>query len=139
MKSELVTSPLPSRCPHTKVTKSELVASPLSSWGPTGGRICYATPAFLGVANEGDKMRIDYLTFAFSGGHKWAALLRNPCILGGLQKGDEVRIGSLTLAFSGAHRWAELLRNPCILGRHMWADLLILHSWVSPTKETKSE
>ena len=51
-------------------------------------------------------MRTSYLTFAFSGAHKWAEMLRYPCILGGPQKGDEVRIGCLTLAFSGAHRWA---------------------------------
>ena len=69
-------------------------------------------------------MRIGHLTFAFSGAHKWAELLRNPCILGGPQKGDEIRIASLTVAFSGAHRWADLLCNPCILGRQRLADLL---------------
>ena len=51
------------------------------------------TPAFSGVANKGGKIRKGYLTFAFSGAHKWAEWLRNPCILGGLQKGDHIRIG----------------------------------------------
>ena len=124
--------PLDSWASQTRGTKLELVTSPLLSPGPTGGqgcyatpaflgvsgeRICYATPAFRGVTNKGDKMRIRYLTFAFSGAHKWAELQRNTCILRGPQKRDEIRIGSLTLAFRSAHRWADLLRNPWILGR----------------------
>ena len=45
------TSPLPSRG-----TESEVAASPLPSRGPTRGRKCYVTPAFLGVPKQGDKI-----------------------------------------------------------------------------------
>ena len=55
-------------------------------------------PEFPGVPNERDKIRIGYLTPAFSGppktptfsaGHKWEELLRNSCILGGPQQGGQ--------------------------------------------------
>ena len=105
-----------SRGSPTSWTKSELATSPLPSQGPTNGQDCYVTLAFSGVPNKRDKIRIGYLTAAFSGAHKWAELLRNPCILGVPDKGNKIRIAYLTTTFSGAHKWAELLPNPCILG-----------------------
>ena len=65
---------------------------------------------------EGDKIRIGYITPAFSRAQKWAVLLRNPCVLGGSPiEGDEIRSGYITRAFSRARKWAVLLRNPCVL------------------------
>ena len=64
-----------------------MAASTPPSRGPKRGRKCYTTPAFSGIPNakRGDKIRIGYLTPAFSGAHKWAELLGNPCIFGGPQ------------------------------------------------------
>ena len=73
-KSELATSPLPSRGPTSgwncyitptfsgvpskggKIKSSKVVTSPRLSWGPTSGRNCYITPAFSGVPSKGDKI-----------------------------------------------------------------------------------
>ena len=65
--------------------KSEVVTSPLPSRGPKRGRNCYITPAFTGVPNakRGEKIRSGHLTPAFSRAQKRAELLRGPCILGG--------------------------------------------------------
>ena len=67
--------------------KSEVVTSPLPSWGRKRGRKCYVTHAFLGVPNaeHGDKIRMGYLTPAFSGAPKRAGGLCNPWVLGGPQ------------------------------------------------------
>ena len=61
-----------------------MATSPLHSQGPKRGRNCYVTPAFPGIPNakRGDKIRIGYLTLAFSGAQKRAELVRNPCIHG---------------------------------------------------------
>ena len=48
-----------------KGTTSELATSPLPSWGAKTGWICYTTPAFSGVPNKGDKIRIGCLTPTF--------------------------------------------------------------------------
>ena len=52
--------------------KSEVATSPLPSRGPKRGRNCYVTPAFLGIPNakRGDNIRSGYLTPAFSGDPK---------------------------------------------------------------------
>ena len=42
---------------------------PLPSRGPKRGQNCYVTPAFSGVPTRGDKIRIGYLTHAFSEAH----------------------------------------------------------------------
>ena len=70
-KSELATSPLPSRgpksgrkcyatlafsgVPNRRGTKSELATSPLPSQGAKKGQKCYAISVFLGVPKRGDK------------------------------------------------------------------------------------
>ena len=136
------TSPLHSRGSPTKGTKSELATSPLPSRGLEIGRKCYITPAFSGISNKGGTMRIGclipkrkcYITPTFSG-------IPN--------KGDKIRIDSppylLTSTahtytntktnteacyFTGTgdsqqrgqnqnwqpHPWAEVLHNPNILG-----------------------
>ena len=68
--------------------KSEVASSPLPSRGPKRGRNCHVAPAFTGIPNakRGEKFRSGYLTLAFSGAQKRAELLRNPCILGDPQR-----------------------------------------------------
>ena len=120
-KSEVATSPLPSRgpkrgrkcyVPKQRGTKSELATSTLPSRGPRRGRKSYVTPTFSGIPNakRGEKIRTGYLTPAFSGAQKRAEMLRPQT------KGDKIRIGYLTPAFSGAQKRAETLCNPYILG-----------------------
>ena len=75
-------------CPTPSAgTKSEVATSPMPSRWPKRGRNCYVTPAFQGVPNakRGDKIRSGNLTRAFSGAQKRAELLRNPCIPEGPQ------------------------------------------------------
>ena len=83
-------SPLHSRgCPTPSAgRKSDVATSPLPSRGPKRGRKCYFTPAFSGVPNtkRGEKIRSGYLTDAFSGAQKRAEMLCHPCILGGPQR-----------------------------------------------------
>ena len=160
------TRPPHSRGSATKGTKSEVATSPLPSRGPKRGWNGYATPTFLGGPNakRGDKIRSGCLTpafpgaqkrvellatQAFSGGwqrqargqnHKW---LPHPCLLGGPKEVgfathpafsgspnakhvDKIRSGSLTLAFFGDPIEGESATPP-------------LHSRGSPTKGTKSE
>ena len=114
-------SPLHSRRSPTPSAgrKSEVATSPLPSRGPKRGRKCYVTPAFLGIPNakRGEKIRIGCLTPDFSRAQKTAEMLRHPCILGGPQtKGEKIRSGYLTPAFSGGQKRAGMLCHPCILG-----------------------
>ena len=68
--------------PKHRGTKSEVGTSPLPSRGPTNGRKCYVTPTYSEIPRtKGDKMRSGCLTHAFSGAHKWVEMLRHPCIL----------------------------------------------------------
>ena len=142
--------------PRQRGTKSEVGTSPLPSRGPTGGRKCYVIPTYLGIPKKnGDKIRIGYLTLAFLGAHTWAEVLQHPYILGDPQKKagtklqvaaspllsrrptsgrkcyvtpaylgipktkeNKIRSGYLTLAVSRAHTWAEVPRHPYIPGDH---------------------
>ena len=97
-KSEVAASPLSSRGPKRgrkchatpaflgvpKQRGTKLVAaSPLHSHGPKRGRKCHVTSAFLRrPQTKGEKIRIGYLTLAFSGAQKRAQMLCHPCILG---------------------------------------------------------
>ena len=83
------------------------MATSFPSSGPRRGRNSYVTLALSGVPNakRGEKIRIGYLTLAFSGVQKKAELLSNPYLLGGPQRHAQ-----------GENEKAELLRNPCILG-----------------------
>ena len=65
-------------------------------WRSKGGRGClhhvhYITPAFSGVPNKGDKIRIGCLNPTFWGAEKWAKMLHHPCILGVPNKGDKIK------------------------------------------------
>ena len=83
--------------------RSKVAVSPLRSQRPTSGRKCYVTRRISGIpiAKRTEKIRSGYLTLAFSGGHEWAELLRNPSILGGPQTGKKNQI------------WVP---HPCLLG-----------------------
>ena len=67
--------------------KSEVATSPMPSRGPRSGRKYHVTLAFLGVPNakRGKKIRIGRFTPVFSTAHKWAELIRNLYVLGGPQ------------------------------------------------------
>ena len=84
--AEVLHNPCVLRGCQNRAAKSEVATSPLPSRGPTSGQNCYVILAFLGVANKGEKIRSDYITLALSGAQKWAELLRHPCVLGGPQK-----------------------------------------------------
>ena len=135
------TSPLRSRRSLNKGTKSKVAhkgvevlhhpcvlgGSPTrgpSQRGPTSGRKCYITPAFLGVPNKGTKSKP---------AHKWAEVLHQPCVLGCTQtRGQSQRWPTsgrkcfITPAFSGVPKQGDnakggpqvggLLHHPCVLG-----------------------
>ena len=67
-------------------SKSEVATSPLPSRGPKRGQKCYVTPASRGSSAKGNKIRSGYITPAFSGAQNWADWLHNPCLLGGPQQ-----------------------------------------------------
>ena len=100
----------------TKGTKSELATSPLPSRGPKRGQNCYATPAFSGVRNKGDKIKTGYLTAAFLGAQKRVALLRKPCVLWGPQQMGQNQNWLPHRCFLRGQKRVECLRNACILG-----------------------
>ena len=73
----------------TRGTKSEVATSPLPSRGPKKGAELLCNPCILGRPQQGHKIRSGYLTRVFSGAQKTAELLCNPCILGGRQLGGK--------------------------------------------------
>ena len=85
-------------------------------------------PCILGdPQTKGDKIRIAYLTPAFSGAQKRAEMLRHPCILGDPQtKGDKIRIGCLTPAFSGVTSKIWHIPNAQeVLKTQLWNNKLV--------------
>ena len=93
-------SSLHSRGPQQKGTKSEVDTSPLPSRGPKRGRKCYVALAFSGIPNakcreqnqkwaptKGNRIKKACRTAAFSGVQNRAQMLRHPCILGGPKEG----------------------------------------------------
>ena len=46
------------RDPQTKADKIRIGCLNPAFWGPKSGRKCYITPAFLGVPNKGDKIKV---------------------------------------------------------------------------------
>ena len=100
--------------PQHRGTKSEVATSPLPSRGPKRGWKCNVTPAFSGIPNakrgeqnqkwsptKGNKIRSGCLTPAFSGAQKRVEMLCHPCILGvpeqGFKKGPHWASGKKTL------------------------------------------
>ena len=71
-------------------------------------------PAFSGVPNKGDKIRIGCLTRAFLGAKRGRKCYITPAFSGVPNKRDKIRIGCLTPAFAGAQKRAEMLRHPYI-------------------------
>ena len=66
--------------------KSEMATSPLPSRGPKSGRNCYVTRTFSGSPTKGKKIRRGRLTLAFLEGQKRAEMIRNAYVLGDPQK-----------------------------------------------------
>ena len=68
--------------PQQRGVKSEVATSPLPSRGPKRGRKCYVTLAFSGIPNKGEQNQ-KWLPL---GAQKRAEMLRYPCILRGPQR-----------------------------------------------------
>ena len=81
--------------------------------GPTRGRKCYVTPAFLGVPKQVDKIRSGYFTPNFSGAHKWAEVL---CSRGCPNKWTKSEVATAPLSSRGPTRGRKCHATPCILG-----------------------
>ena len=86
------------------------------SSGPNRGWHCYASRAFYGAPNKGNKIRSGYLNLAFSGAKRGQNCYATPTFAGVRNKGDKIKSGYLTPAFSGAQKRVELLSKPYILG-----------------------
>ena len=99
-KSEVATSPLPSRGPQQRGQDQS---------GPKRGRKCYITPAFSGVPNakRGDKIKVG----PKEGGDATSPLHSR----GSPNKWGQNQNWRLNPAFWGTHKWAEILRQPCFL------------------------
>ena len=70
--AELQCNPCVLKAPLEKGTKSELATSPVPSRGPESGRNCYVTPAFSVLPTTRNKIRIGHITHVFSWARKWA-------------------------------------------------------------------
>ena len=80
------TSPLRSRGPQQRGTKSQVDASPLPSRGPKRGRKCYVTPTSSGIPNKGEQNHKWLPHPCLLGAQRRAEMLCHPCILGGAQR-----------------------------------------------------
>ena len=100
--------------------KSEVATSPLPSRGPKGGRKCYVTPTSSGVPNakRGEQNQKWPPHPCLLGGPKEGGnATSNLHSLGSPtpSAGSKIGNGYLTLALLGAQKRAEMLRHPCIL------------------------
>ena len=111
------TTPVFSGVPNRKGTKSELATSPLPSRGAQRGRKCYATHAFSGAPNRKGR-NSEWATLALpSQVPKECGIVTQPlCSRGSRIERDQITTRDLTLAFSGAPKRAERPHNPCVVG-----------------------
>ena len=100
-----------------------VASSPRLSRGPTSGRNCCASFAFLGSPYQGTKSKKATTPVPSRGPTSgWKCNVGH--VLSGVpRRGDKIKRGHITHAFSVAHNWAKVLRNPRVLG--------------APHKETK--
>ena len=84
-----------------------------------------------------NKIRSGCLTFAFSGAHKRAEMLRNPCILGNLQR--QARGTKPEVVPNKQEQNQKWLPHPCLPGGPKEGEnaTSALHSRGSPTKRIK--
>ena len=101
--------------PQQRGPKSEVATSPLPSRGPKRGQKCYITPAFSWVPNKGDQNQKWLPHPCLLGGPKEVKNATSPLHShGSPTKGTKIRSGCLTLAFSGAQKRSKMLHHPCI-------------------------
>ena len=99
--------------------KSEVATSPLPSRGPKRGRKCYVTPAFSGIPNIGEQnqkwLPHPCLLWGPKEGRNATPLLHSR---GSPMKsaGSKMRSGCLNPTFSEAQKRAEMRHHPRILG-----------------------
>ena len=101
--------------------KSEVATSPLPSRGPKRGWKCYVTSTFSGVQKAKRKEQNQkWLPHpCLLGGPKEGGNATSPLHSRGSptpSAGSKIRSGYLTLAFSGAQKRVEMLRNQYLLG-----------------------
>ena len=115
-KGGIATYLLRSRGSQSKGTKSELATSPLPSRGATRGRKCYIILALSATPVNSHKIRRGYITLVFSWPTRGRTRSMTPAFSGIPTKRDKIGSGYITPTFLGAHKRAELLHNPCVLG-----------------------
>ena len=112
--------------PQHRGTKSEVATSPLPSRGPKRGRKCYVIPAFSGIPNakreeqnqkwsptKGNTIRSARLTRASSGAQMRAEMLHHPCILGDPQhRGTKSEVATSPLPSRGPKRGWKCYATP---------------------------
>ena len=102
--------------PQQRGPKSEVATSPLPSRGPKRGQKCYITPALSWVPNKGDQNQKWLPHPCLLGGPKEVKNATSPLHShGSPTKGTKIRSGYLTLAFSGAQKRSKMLHHPCIV------------------------
>ena len=174
-KSELATSAMPFRgpksgqkcyatlafsgVPNKGKQNQNWLPQPCLLRGPKVGGSAISPLYCWGFPTKGSKIRIGYLSHAFSGAQKWAEVLRHPCILRGpQQRGAKSELAAsampspgpksgwkcyATLAFFGVPNKGEQNQNwlpqPCLLrGQKVGGSATPpLHSQGSPTKRSK--
>ena len=104
--------------PQQRGTKSEVATSPLPSRGPKRGQKCYVTPAFSGIPNKEEQNLKGLPHPCVLWGPREGRNTMAPLHSRGFptaSAGSKIRSGYLTPAFSGAQKRVEMLRHPCIL------------------------
>ena len=131
-RAEMLRHPCILRRPQERGRKSEVATSPLPSRGPERGQQCYVTRAFYRVRNaeRGEENQKWLPHPCLLGGPKGGKNATSPLAFSGVPiakcgeqnqkwsptKRSKIRSGCLTPAFSGAQKRAVMLRHPYILG-----------------------
>ena len=116
------TQPLRSRGSPTPSVgrKSEVATSPLPSRGPRRGRKCYVIPAFSGVpdAKRREKFRSGYLTPAFSAGQRGRKCYVTPAFswVPNAKRGKKIKRAASPLPSRGPRRGRKCYITPAFSG-----------------------
>ena len=104
--------------PQKRGTKSELATSPLPSRGPKRGRKCYVNPAFSGVPNKGEQNQKRMPHPCLLGGPKEGGNATSPLHSRGSptpSAGSKIRSGYLAPIFSGVPRQGDKIKSGFIV------------------------